>query len=65
MKLWVKLSRKDFDSLIKDVANNLDDGNYKTTTSNHEYNLKNAEKFLLEIIIKKIVKLKHVNCMMD
>ena len=47
-------SRKDSNSLIKDVVNNLDDNNYKTTVNNHAYNLKNAEKFSLEITLKKI-----------
>ena len=42
--------------LIKDVANNLDNKNYQTTTSNNKYDLKNAEQFLLEIVTKKISK---------
>ena len=51
--LWVELPNKDFSSLIKDVANSLDDDNYKTTVNNHWYYLKNAEKFLLEIATRK------------
>ena len=62
--LWIKLSREDSNSLIKDVANNLNNDNYKTTVNNHAYNLKNAEKFLLEITIQKLLKMNHVNCMM-
>ena len=53
--LWIKLSRKDFISVIKDVVNNLDNKNYRTVINNNKYNLKNAEEFLLEII-KKISK---------
>ena len=53
--LWIKLSRKDFISLIKDVVNNLDNKNYWTVINNNKYNLKNAEQFLLEIV-KKISK---------
>ena len=50
------MSRNDFLLLIKDVANNLDNKNYQTTTSNNKYDLKNAEQFLLEIVTKKISK---------
>ena len=34
--LWVKSSREDFDSFIKDVVNKLDDDNCITTVKNHE-----------------------------
>ena len=34
--------------------NNLDNQDYKTTVNNRRYDLKNAEKCLLEIIAKKI-----------
>ena len=51
--LWITLSRKDFNSLVKDVVDNLDSEDYKTTANNHKYSLKNAERFLLEIINKK------------
>ena len=51
--LWIKLSINDFLSLIKDVANNLDNNNYQTTISNNKYDLKNAEQFLLKIVTKK------------
>ena len=51
--LWIKLTRKDFYSLIKDVVNNLDNEHYKTIASGKKYDLKNAEKFLLEVINKK------------
>ena len=52
--LWTKISRNDFISLIKDVVNNLDDKDYQTTVDKRKYDFKIAEKYLLEIIIKKI-----------
>ena len=42
---WIKLSEKDFDSLIKYVVNNLDKEDYKTIVSDKKYDLKNAETF--------------------
>ena len=54
--LWIKLSRNDFLSLIKDVVNNLDNNNYQTTISNNKYDLKNVEQFLLKIVTEKINK---------
>ena len=54
--IWIEVSRKDFISLIKDVADNLDKKDYKITVNNADYNLENAEKYLLEIITKKISK---------
>ena len=51
--LWIKLSTNDFLSLIKDVVNNLDNKNYRTTINNNKYDLKNAEQFLLEKVTKK------------
>ena len=48
------MSRSNFLSLVKDVANNLDNKDYQTTISNNKYDLKNAEQFLLEIVTKKI-----------
>ena len=45
--LWLKLSRNDFTSLIKDVVNNLDNKNYQTAINKDNYDLQNAEKFLL------------------
>ena len=50
------MSRKDFISFIKNVVNNLDNKNYQTVINNNKYNLKNAEQFLLEIVVKKISK---------
>ena len=58
--LWIKLPRNDFISLIKDV-NNFDNKNYQTMINSNKYNLKNAEQFLLEIVVKKLVKMKHAN----
>ena len=40
--------------MIKDVVNNLDNEDYKTTVNNRRYDFKNAETFLVEIITKKI-----------
>ena len=54
--IWIEVSRKDFISLIKDVADNLDKKDYKITVNNADYNLENAEKYSLEIITKKISK---------
>ena len=56
MDIWIEVSRKHFISLIKDVADNLDKKDYKTTVNNADYNSENAEKYLLEIITKKISK---------
>ena len=50
------MSRKDFGSLIKDLVNNLENGDYKTIVSGKKYDLKNVETFLLEIINKKITE---------
>ena len=55
--LWIKLSRSDFVSLIKDVVNNLDNKDYQTKINNDNYDLNNVEQILL-----KIVKMKHTNC---
>ena len=49
---WVNLTEEDFNLLIKDVVDNLDDENYKTTVNNRKYNLRNIENFLLEITTK-------------
>ena len=62
--LWIKMMRKDFDLLIKDVVDNLDSEDYKTKEGGNKYDLKNAGKLLLEIIAKKFSKdVKHANCM--
>ena len=54
--LWIKLTRKDVDALTKDVVDNLDSKNYKTTVSGHEYDLENAKSFLLEITISSVYR---------
>ena len=41
--LWIKLSKSDFVSLIKDVVNNLDNNDYQTKINNDNCDLKNAE----------------------
>ena len=33
--IWVESSKEDFNSLIKDIANSLDDGIYENTVNNH------------------------------
>ena len=40
--LWIKLSREDFNSLIKDVVDSLDNEKYKTIVDGNKYDLKNA-----------------------
>ena len=54
--LSIELPRNDFISLIKDVVDNLDNKDYQTTIDKGKYDLKNAEKYLPEIITKKISK---------
>ena len=39
--LWIKLSKSDFASLIKDVVNNLDNNDYQTKINNDNCDLKN------------------------
>ena len=43
--LWVKINRNDFNSLIQDVYNNLNNNEFKTTVDKKTYDLKNAKKF--------------------
>ena len=52
--LWIKASGNDLNFLIKDIVNNLDSNNYKTTLDSKKYGLKNAEKFLVEIFTKNV-----------
>ena len=54
--LWMNLSREDFNSLIKNFADNLDNKNYKTNVDGRPYGLENAKEFLLEIGTNKISK---------
>ena len=54
--LQFELSKEDFNLLIKDVANSLEDESHKTSLNNHGYDLKNAEKCLLKVTTKKISK---------
>ena len=51
---WAKINKNDFDSLIQDVSNSLDNDELKTTVNKKVYDLKNAEKFLLTIGTQKI-----------
>ena len=41
---WIEVSRRDFDLLIKCVADNLDNKNYKTING-VDYDLKKAKEF--------------------
>ena len=50
---WVKLNKNNFDSLIQDVNNNLNNNELKTTVNKKFYNLKNAQTFLVNITTKK------------
>ena len=59
---WIKLSRSNFGSLINNLVNNLDNKDYQTKINSDNYDLKNAEQVLLEIVTKKLVKMKHMNC---
>ena len=59
---WIKLSRSNFGSLINNLVNNLDNKDYQTRINSDNYDLKNAEQVLLEIVTKKLVKMKHMNC---
>ena len=52
--LWIEVSRKYLNSLIKDVVNNLDNKDYKTSADGDDYDLKNADNFLLVIVTKKL-----------
>ena len=51
---WVKLNKHDFDLLIQDVYNNLNNDEFKTTVDKKAYDLKNAKKFLVKITTQKI-----------
>ena len=52
--LWIKINRNDFNSLIQDVYNNLNDNEFKTSVDKKTYDLKNAKNFLLKITTQKI-----------
>ena len=52
--LWIEVSRKYLNSLIKDVVNNLENKDYKTSVDGDDYDLKNADNFLLVIVTKKL-----------
>ena len=60
--LRINLPRENFNSLVKNVVDNLGHEDYKTTVNNRRHDLENAEKFSLEVITKKLVKMKHANC---
>ena len=48
------MSQSDFDSLIQEVYNNLNNSEFKTTVDKKTYDLKNAKKFLVKITTQKI-----------
>ena len=52
--LWVKINKNDFNSLIKDVYNNLNNNEFKTSVDKKFYDLKNTKNFLLKITTQKI-----------
>ena len=52
--LWVKINRNDFDSLIQDAYNNLNNNELKTTVNKKAHDLKNAKTFLEKITTQKI-----------
>ena len=52
--LWINMSRKDFNLLIKDVADNLNNKVYPATVNGLKYDFQKANEFLLEIGTKKI-----------
>ena len=52
--LWAKINKNDFDLLIRDVCDNLNNDKFKTTVNKKTYDLKNAKKFLVKITTQKI-----------
>ena len=60
IKQLMQLEKK-FILLITNVVDNLDNEDCKTTVNNRRYDLKNAEKILLEIVTKKLVNIKYAN----
>ena len=52
--LWINMSRKDFNLLIKDVADNLNNKVYQATVNGLKYDFQKANEFLLKIGTKKI-----------
>ena len=52
--LWIKLNKNDFNLLIQDVYNNLNNDKSKTTIDKKENDLKNAKKFLVKITTQKL-----------
>ena len=55
-QLWVKLNKNNFDSLIRDVNNNLNNNEFKTTINKKVYNLNNAQNFLVDITTQKVIE---------
>ena len=45
MSLWFEINRNDFDSLIQDVDNNLNNNEFKTTVDKKDYDLKTQKSF--------------------
>ena len=54
--IWINVPRKDFDPLIKDVDDSLDNKNYKIKVGNNDYNLKNTKKFVKNSYQKNLKK---------
>ena len=51
---WIQGSKEDVKRIIKDVVENLDSKNYTANVGGTNYNLKEAENFLLDIFTKDI-----------
>ena len=52
--LWIKINRNNFNSLIRDLYNNLNNNEFKTTVDKKTYDLKNSKFFLEKITNQKI-----------
>ena len=52
--LWAKINKNDFDLLIQDIYDNLNNDEFKTTVNKKADDLKNSKKFLLKISAQKI-----------
>ena len=53
---WVNTSDDNYNSLIQDVTNNLNNKNYQTTVYGQMYDFNQAKHFLSEMSIKNICK---------
>ena len=51
--LWVKINKNDFDLLLHDVYNNLNNNQFKTTVEKKTCDLKSAKRFLVKKTTQK------------